>query len=136
MLCFYFCIPRQRSNFDSNPMIEVQPTNRTTSTVLPVQDNLTASDDHPPTYAQAIAKKETEINFTPSADLTETVSTDPQPSVPDLTQEIFTNPPNVDTPWVASTPPSPPGLTQYWTPETSPRDSQFSPLQTFFSPFE
>ena len=120
-------------------MIEVQPTNRTTSTVLPVQDNLTASDDHPPTYAQAIAKKETEINFTPSADLTETVSTDPQPSVADFTQEIFTNPPNVvdvDTPWVASTPPSPPGLTQYWTPETSPRDSQFSPSQTFFSPFE
>ena len=135
MLCFYFYIPRERSNFDSNT-IQVQPTNQTTSTVLPVQDNLTASDD-PPTYAQAIARKETEINFTPSADLTETVSTDPRPSVPDLTQEIFTNPPNVvDTPWVASTPPSPPGLTQYWTPETSPRDSQFSPSQTFFSPFE
>ena len=61
-------------------IVEVQPTNRTTSTVLPVQDNLTASDD-PPTYAQAIAKKETEINFAPSADLTETVSTDPQPNV-------------------------------------------------------
>ena len=136
MQCFYLCIPRERSNFDSNTIVEVQPTNTTTSTVLPVQENLTASDD-PPTYAQAIEKKETEINFTPSAGLTETVSTDPRPSVPDLTQEIFTNPPNVvDTPWVASTPPSPPGLTQYWTPETSPRDSQFSPSQTFFSPFE
>ena len=134
MQCFYLCIPRARPNFDSNP-IQVQPTNPTTPTVLPVQDNLTASDD-PPTYAQAIAKKETEINFPPSADLTETVSTDPQPNVPDFTQEIFTNPPNVDTPWVASTPPSPPGLTQYWTTETSPRDSQFSPSQTFFSPFE
>ena len=131
MLCFYFYIPRERSNFDSNT-IQVQPT----PTVLPVQDNLTASDD-PPTYAQAIARKETEINFAPSADLTETVSTDPpQPNVPDFTQEIFTNPPNVDTPWVASTPPSPPSLTQYWTPETSPRESQFSPSQTFFSPFE
>ena len=93
-------------------IVEVQSTNRTTSTVLPVQENLT-----------------------PSADFTETVSTDP-PNVPDFTQEIFTNPPNVDTPWVASTPPSPLGLTQYWTPETSPRDSQFSPSQTFFSPFE
>ena len=135
MLCFYFYIPRERSNFDSNT-IQVQPTTPTTPTVLPVQDNLTASDD-PPTYAQAVSKKDTEINFAPSADFTEIVSTNPQPiSVPDLTQEIFTNPPNVDTPRVALTPPSPPGLTQYWTPETSPRDSQFSPSQTFFSPFE
>ena len=43
-------------------IVEVQPTNQTTSMVLPVHDNLTASD-HPPTYAQAIAKKEKEINF-------------------------------------------------------------------------
>ena len=135
MQCFYLCIPRERSNFDSNIVVEVQPTHWTTSTVLPLQDNITASD-HLPTYAQAIARKETEINFAPSADLTETVSTDPQPNVPDFTQEIFTNPPNVVTPLVSSTPPSPPGLTQYWTPETSPRDSQFSQSQTFFSPFE
>ena len=135
MLCFYFCIPSDHSILDNTPIVEVQPTNQTTSTVLPVQNNLTSSD-YPPTYAQAMAKKETEINFSPSADFTETVSTDPRPSVPDFTEEIFTNPPNVDTPWVASTPPSPPGLTQYWTPETSPRDSQFSPSQTFFSPFE
>ena len=57
------------------------------------KENLTASN-HPPTYAQAIARKETEINLAPIADLTETVSTDPQSNVPDFTQEIFTNPPN------------------------------------------